>query len=720
MIRNLFCFLFAAFLMQNIHAGNILWASKVISYSSQLDYTSYSAKQVLGEPSRLPTYGDCGCAWSPSMSENYFEEYIRVGFERKIHVAQIIVSENFNAGAIKAIYLFDQYNLPHLVYKREDSIPEWKLGNVLNITIPATDFATNDLKLVLDTESIDGFNQIDAIGIAEVVSPIPKGDIVTTNKIEFKGKPQNMGKNLNSFGSEIMPLVTPDGKTLYFTRKNHMGNMGTIMNDDIWVSNYNGTEWSEAENIGSPINNDANNYVVGISENGNLLTLANTYSITGESRVGIAQTWKAYGGASWVFPKNLVTPGVMTHNLYAEYFMNEDRSVLILALERADSYGMKDIYVSFSDNQIYWSDPINLGTTINSASNEMAPFLAPDGKTLFFSSNGYPGYGDQDIYVAERLDSTWQNWSRPENIGSMVNTKGFDAYFSYPDTADYAYFASTGDDLMNVDLMRIPLREAPEEEDSLTVEDIAIINDPLNVNYELEKINSTIKQEEIPSFEDEVVIPEKKELETDLDNDILLFGTVYDASTKLPIDASITFILNEYVADPIKMQTLNNTYRLKITDNVSYNVSVIREGYLPLKTTINITDFREQKVKKIDFELIPYYKGEKIILDNLYFDANRSTIKPESFEEIDRLYQFLIANPGAVIEIGGHTNGLCSDSFCDKLSQNRANAVREYLILKGIDPVRLTAVGYGSRSPIDTNSTPEGRKRNQRVEITFR
>lgn len=718
MIRKLIFLLIAACLVQESRSENILWASKVISYSSQLDYTSYSAKQVLGEPSRLPTYGDCGCAWSPSMSENYFEEYIRVGFERKIHVAQIIVSENFNAGAIKAIYLFDQYNLPHLVYKRQDSIPEWKLGNVLNITIPATDFATNDLKLVLDTESIDGFNQIDAIGIAEVVSPLPKGNIVTTNKVEFKGKSQNMGKALNSFGSEIMPLLTPDGKTLYFTRKNHMGNMGTIMNDDVWVSNFDGTEWSEAVNVGSPINNDANNYVVGISENGNLLTLANTYSITGESRVGIAQTWKGYG-SGWVFPKNLVTPGVMTQNLYAEYFMNEERSVLILALERADSYGMKDIYVSFSDNQIYWSDPINLGTDINTASNEMAPFLAPDGKTLFFSSNGYPGYGDQDIYIAERLDTTWQHWSKPENIGPMVNSKGFDAYFSYPDTADYAYFSSTGDDLMNVDIMRIPLREAPEEKDSLVVAEIETANNTFDQDFN-PQFNSDIKQEDIPAFEDEVVIPEKKELEGDLNNDILLFGTVYDASTNLPIDASITFTLNEYVADPINLQTLNNTYRLKITDNVSYSVSVIREGYLPLKTSINVTDFREQKVKKIDFELIPYYKGEKIILENLYFDANRSSIKPESYNEIDRLYQFLIANPGAVIEIGGHTNGLCSDSFCDKLSQNRANAVREYLILKGIDPVRLTAVGYGSRSPIDTNSTPEGRKRNQRVEITFR
>mgnify|MGYP002150380926 CR=1 FL=1 len=112
--------------------------------------------------------------------------------------------------------------------------------------------------------------------------------------------------------------------------------------------------------------------------------------------------------------------------------------------------------------------------------------------------------------------------------------------------------------------------------------------------------------------------------------------------------------------------------------------------------------------------------SEKIILDNLYFDANKSIIKPESFEELNRLYEFLKANPGTTIEIGGHTNGLCSESYCEKLSLNRANAVREYLINKGIDGIRISTFGYGSTQPIDSNNTPEGRKRNQRVEITFK
>ena len=702
------------FIISSVQAGDIFWASKVISYSSQFDLNSYSAKQVLGPPSRLPNFGDCGCAWSPALSENYFEEYIRVGFEKKIKVSQIIVNESFNAGSIKAIYLFDQYNIPHLVYERAADANKWTLGRVFSVNITATDFATNDLKLVLDTESIDGFNQIDAIGIAESVATVPSGAISSTDKITFKGKSQNLGTTINSFGSEIAPLVTPDGKTLYYTRKNHVGNTGTIMNDDVWISNYNGTAWSEAVNADGPINNEANNYVVGISDNGEMLTLANTYHPTGASRIGISQTWKASYG-SWVFPKNLVTPGIITHNMYAEYFMNSGRTVLLLSLERADSHGMKDIYVSFSDNQIVWTDPVNIGTDINTASNEMAPFLAPDGKSLFFSSNGLPGYGDQDVYVSVRLDSTWQQWTKPENLGSMVNSKGFEAYFTFPDTADFAYFSSTGNDMLNADLFRIPLKELLIVEDSV----IAEILEGKNINDLI--YNPSIAQEPgVILFEEEVYIPTKEELNVTLTNEILLWGTIYDITTNIPINANMSFALNDYDADPIDLATLNNTYRLKVTDSLNYKVTIIREGYLIYESNINIEDFRMQKVKRIDFKLTPLRKGEKIILDNLYFDANKSIIKPESFDELNKLYEFLKANPGTTIEIGGHTNGLCSENYCEKLSLNRANAVREYLINKGIDQLRIATFGYGSKQPIDSNSTPEGRKRNQRVEIIFK
>ncbi|MBC8172313.1 MAG: PD40 domain-containing protein [Chitinophagales bacterium] len=679
--------------------GEIMWANKLLSYSSQLDEKAYSAKQALGPPSKLPSLGDCGCAWSTSMPNNNLEEFIRVGFEKRIKVRQIIVSENFNAGSIKAIYLFDQYNIPHLVYERTKINAEY--GRVFTIAIPETDFATNDLKLVLDTESVAGYNQIDAIGISSAEETLSKTIIDITTRIEFKGSAQRMEYGINSPGSEITPLISPDGKRLYFTRKDHPQNTGTIMNDDVWYVEQTGDDWSVPVNPGSPINNENNNYVIGISPDGNMLSLANTYMMDGSATAGVAQTWTK-NDLSWRMPVNLMTQGIITYNMFAEYYMNTDRNVLLLALEKADSYGLKDIYVSFSENQVVWTKPLNLGLTINSVSNEMAPFLSPDGTLLFFSSDGLPGYGEQDIYVSYRLDETWTKWSKPENLGPKVNSDGFEAYFTYSDSNDYAYFTSTRDEYFNPDIYRIPLKEIPVIKEDTVV----IIEEPV---VELKEI----------STEDEPEIPGQKEVDVELTNDYLLFGTVFDAGTELPMEAHIIFRMNDYIDTSETINTLNKNYRKKITGNVSYNVTVIKEGYLIHEQIVTITDFNAQKVKRVDFRLEPIKKGETFILDNMFFDANSAKIKSQSLEQLEVLYEFLETNAGLNIEVAGHTNGLCDDEYCISLSRNRATAVMNYLIDKGIPADRLRASGYGKQKPITSNDTPEGRKKNQRVEITI-
>ncbi|MFN3939197.1 MAG: hypothetical protein ACK4IY_01335 [Chitinophagales bacterium] len=387
-----------SFFFSHATYSQLQWAERILSYSSQKDHHAYSAKQVLGPPSKLPALGDCGCAWTPDMPDNFEEEFVRVKFANKSKVQQVFVSENYNAGAIKYIYLYDQYNLPHLVYERKEINPEY--GRLFSITFPLTAFETSELKLVLDTESVWGENQIDAIGISsEIVYP-DFSYIHPNQTIIFTGPAKNMGNLINSQGSEVCPLISPDGKRLYFTRKDHPENLGIVMNDDIWYSELIENTWTNPRNIGMPINNETNNYVVGISADGTMLTLANLYLPGGDSKIGVAQTWQH--GESWNYPVNLGTPGLLSYNGYVEYYMDTNRKYLLSALEKAGGSGLKDIYVSFTEDQIHWTVPLNLGPVINTAGNEMSPFLSPDGLQLYFASNGLAGYGEMDIYVSQK------------------------------------------------------------------------------------------------------------------------------------------------------------------------------------------------------------------------------------------------------------------------------------------------------------------------------
>ena len=686
-------FLSIIFATFGIADAQIQWADRLLSYSSQRGEMAYSAKQVLGAPSKLPALGDCGCAWVPKLPDNNQEEFVRVSFRQKIQVERIYISENHNAGAIREIQLFDQYNIAHTVYVRPKLEPQY--GRMLIIDIPKTTFVTADLKLILDTESVPGFNQIDAIGISSAKTPYAMPEIPVSNYFQFIGDAENPGGIINSPGSDIAPILSDNGRRLYFTRKDHPGNTGNVLNDDIWYADISGKALSTAINPGPPINNAYNNYVIGTSNNGNLLSLANAYYPDGKRSMGVAQTWK--GDNSWRYPLNLFTPGLISYNFYAEYFMNEERTVLLVSLEKADGLGLKDIYACFSSNQMQWTPPMHLGNVINTSGNEMAPSLSPDGKYLLFASDGLPGYGEMDIYIAQRLDESWTKWSTPENLGPKINSDGFDAYFTYNDSSSYAYFTSTRDEYFNPDIYRIQIAPVEQEEDEEIIAETLVIT-------EQEFIAPAT------DIEAETVV---------LKDDLLLFGTVFDASTELPIEATVIFEVTDFTYPYDSINTLNKNYRKKITDNITYKVIIISDGYLYQEELIQITEVNQQKVKRIDFRLTPALKGESFRLDNLQFRANSYVIKSESWEELDELAIFMKNNKNLRVEIGGHTNGLCDDEYCKNLSRQRAEAVKTYLEDKGIDASRIEAAGYGKSRPVASDDTPEGRALNQRVEVTI-
>ena len=236
----------------------------------------------------------------------------------------------------------------------------------------------------------------------------------------------NLGKDINSENSEYVPVISPDGKTLYMFV---LGDTRNVGEGDIWYSSkLSDISWSPRKNIGEPLNNEASNFVISVSPDNNTLFLSRRYKAKWKNVVdngeGFSISRKTKLG--WSAPRDVVVENFKNKNKYGEFCMSADQKTLIHAIEMNDSKGDQDLYVSFRKVDGSWSRPKNLGSTINTIKAENSPFLASDGVTLYFSTNGRPGYGKNDIFMSRRLDDSWVNWSEPENLGPSINTKDMD------------------------------------------------------------------------------------------------------------------------------------------------------------------------------------------------------------------------------------------------------------------------------------------------------
>lgn len=259
--------------------------------------------------------------------------------------------------------------------------------------------------------------------------------LIRAQEIQFSD-PVPLGSSINSESEEVSALLSPNGKTLYFVRAFDSRNKGGIgAGMDIWTSQRDSKgRYLPASNEFKQWNNRFNNSIIGIRKDNQVVYLLNSYN----NKPGIA--FSKYLSGEWTSPELIPIPGIQQLNLVG-FYMHSSFSILLISIERPDSQGKEDLYVSLKDSLEHWSEPLNLGTTINTPGFEISPFLSEDGKRLYFSSDGHQGYGDADIFVAERLYNNWTLWTRPKNLGSKINSEKFDAYFSiYGDTI--CYFSS--------------------------------------------------------------------------------------------------------------------------------------------------------------------------------------------------------------------------------------------------------------------------------------
>jgi len=245
-------------------------------------------------------------------------------------------------------------------------------------------------------------------------------------------EPVKLGSQINSEDEELAPLLSSDGKTLYFSRAFHTKNTGgKFAGTDVWVSKKDGQgNWLPASNAGSPWNNKQSNAVIGINHDHTVVYLLNTYS----NKSGIAFS-KLFSGA-WGAPEFIPISGINRDD-FVGFYVSPAFDVILISMKGKDSYGEEDLYVSLKDSFGKWTEPKNLGTTINTKGFEISPFLSPDKKRLFFSSSGHPGFGDADIFYCDRLFDSWETWSVPKNLGKIVNSQSFDGYFTFYDSGAF-------------------------------------------------------------------------------------------------------------------------------------------------------------------------------------------------------------------------------------------------------------------------------------------
>lgn len=448
--------------------AQVQWASNLIDFSSEYkddlirsNSTRWSATQVLGYPNSTK-YGTSQLAWTPQRQDGS-KEYVTVGFKTPQTVQQVIVGENYNAGSVTEIILYDNKGKKYSVYENPQPKSEQKFNDVLTYFKIKPTYNVVKLKLVINTNTTFGREEIDCIGISSDVLPY-KQNINVVKYSEPVGKPENLGSNVNSSFYDHLPLISPDGSLLYFTRKLEDDGKSRGFNDDIYVSQVLPSgHFSKAENIGSPLNTADNNFACFISSDNNRLYVANKYIKNTYNFDGLSVSTKQKDG-TWSKPKPLNIPDVYNKNEFAHYYMNLDETVVLMAIQRDDSYGDLDLYVAQKYGDGSWSSPKNLGPTINTVGAEGSVFLAADGKTLYFSSTGHPGFGSYDMFMSKRLDNSWTNWSPPLNLGDKINSDEMDIYYTIPASGDYAYFSSGITVFGNNDLYRIKLpKEARPE-----------------------------------------------------------------------------------------------------------------------------------------------------------------------------------------------------------------------------------------------------------------
>jgi outer membrane protein OmpA-like peptidoglycan-associated protein/Tol biopolymer transport system component len=465
----------------------------------------------------------------------------------------------------------------------------------------------------------------------------------------------NLGDSLNSNSLEYYPSLTIDGKKMIFTRR--------VQDDeDFYESDWVNNKWTKAVPAPGKINTNLNEGAQNISQDGNWLIFTGCNYPEGFGSCDLYISYKTKNGV-WSEAENLGST-INTSAWESAPSLSPDKKDLYFSSTRSGGYGARDLWVTHRLPNGKWSTPENLGPEINTPGDESCPFIHSDNQTIYFNSNGHPGYGMTDLFLSRK--DTANHWKTPENLGYPINTIDDEGSVIVASDGVNAYYASDRKEKnAGLDLYTFKLRKDIQASKTLWVN-----------------------------------------------------GNVFDINTKQGLPCTITLTELNSAKQISSIQTdESGNFLITLPTNKNYSLNINRKGYLFYSDNFSLIDNKVDSFFNLKIPLQPIEKGAAVVLKNIFFDSNSDLLKKESEIELDKFIYLLNENPNLKIQINGHTDNVGKKEDNQKLSLNRANAVIKYFVSKGIKAIRLTAVGYGDTKPIADNHTEQGKNNNRRTEI---
>lgn len=512
---------------------------------------------------------------------------------------------------------------------------------------------------------------------------------------------EKLEEGINSEYDEISPVIDVYGKTLYFTRMGYPDFNKTLVeegedlsetmeeykyrsylqsvyteiakrsvydpeksdfNQDIWIAESVEDTFDHIVHPPYPLNNALPNSVCAITPSANELVIINKFNEDGGMSKGFSIIRKQ-ADDTWSFPEPIEIEGF--YNLGAEVSMmiSNDGSIMVLAMQRGDSYGESDLYVSFKKGHRLWSEPLNLGYQVNTVYRESTPFLSDDNRILFFASNRKgPGSG-MDLFMIERKDDTWKAWKRPRRFVKPINSTFDDSQPFFNAATGFLYFTSKRDGSSDIFRAKISPPNPPG---------------------------------------------------------VLVKGRIFNAKTKKIMSGKVfsgpqnSEYKNLYVSD-------DGHFEVMVPKGVIFTLAANKLGFTGKEETVF---FKRSNVyfkpHHLDLYIDPeeLIVGEKIKLEKIYFAQSKALVLEKSFPALNQLADMLKANQFLRIKVSGHTDNQGDNDLLLKLSEDRAKSIKAYLVGRhGIEAMRIETVGYGAMKPVNDNSTDALRKQNRRVEV---